>query len=264
VLNRVAWAKLLSRSDNPWSIQFLNDDGTEVEKTQDQFRKLFGARSQEQIVALDVPIWDAIRALPVSYELEPSDELLLDAYGLLPQVGPAIVLAYSAIETRIARALDRLAALVGLNPVLWEWINDRGNFIKDPSTAEQLDVLAKALIGKSLKEEANLWEGYQNLRQARNGFVHSGKATIGKLQTEVDSARANELVQGAERIIDWIESLLPQTERRPRFQSPNGLTVTRLLLTVPDDFNADAGGANTDSPGDVSPDQNEQNSVSEP
>lgn len=172
------------------------------------------------------------------------------------------MLAYTAVETRIAGALDQLAALVGLNPVLWEWINDRGNFIKDPSTAEQLDVLAKALIGKSLKDEAKLWERYQNLRQARNGFVHSGKAAIGKLQTEVDSARANELVQGAERTIDWIESLLPQPERRPRFQSPNALSVTRLLLAMPDDPHADTG-ASAGSPGDAPSGQNEQNPVSE-
>jgi hypothetical protein len=236
---------------------FLNDDETELEKTPGEFRRLFGSSSQERVVALDVPIWGAIKSLPINYEPEPSDELLLDAYGLLPQVGPAIVLAYTAIETRIARALDRLAALVGVNPVLWGWINDRGNFIKDPSTAEQLDVLAKSLIGKSLKDEARLWEGYQNLRQARNGFVHAGKATIGKNQVEVDAAQANELIQGAERIIDWIEGLLPEPERRPRFQSPNQLTVMRLLLAVPDDPAAGDNGTDAGPPGDAPPEQSE-------
>jgi len=159
--------------------------------------------------------------------------LLLDAYALLPQIGPAIVLAYTAIETRIAQALDRLAALTGLNPLLWMWLTDRGDFTKDPSTAEQLDVLSRALAGKSLKDDTGLWESFQNLRTARNRFVHEGMASIGKQRLAVDDNRAQQLINGAELIIDWIENLLPEDERRPRAQSPNPVTVARLLFAVP-------------------------------
>ena len=103
----------------------------------------------------------------------PSDELLLDAYALPPQVGPAVVLAHTAVETRVAQTTDRNAILTGLNAELWSWLTVR-------STAEQLDRLAKALTGKSLKDDRRLWEGFQHLREALekqgNKFVHEGKA----------------------------------------------------------------------------------------
>lgn len=63
------------------------------------------------------------------------------------------MLAHTAVETRVAQTLDRLAVLTGLNPELWSWLTDRGDFTKDPSTAEQLDRLAKALTEMSLKDD---------------------------------------------------------------------------------------------------------------
>lgn len=232
-LNRIAWAKPLTADGVPWKVAILEDDGTIPEKEEGRWRQLLGSSSTVKYTGLDSYIWNAITSLPTNYEPQPSDELLLDAYALLPQVGPAIVLAYSAIETRVAQTLDRLAILTSQNPVLWSWLTDRGDFTKDPSTSEQLDVVAKALTGKSLKDDQQLWEKFRNLREARNKFVHEGKATIGRPGAVVDGNKAGELVQGAELIIDWLDSLLPQDERRPRFNSPNPMSFATLLVKVP-------------------------------
>jgi hypothetical protein len=232
-LNRIAWAKPLTAEGVPWEVAILNDDGTTVEKEEHKWRQLLGSNRTIRYTGLDSLIWSAITSLPTNYEPQPSDELLLDAYALLPQVGPAIVLAYSAIETRVAQTLDRLAILTGQNPALWSWLTDREDHTKDPSTSDQLDVLAKALTGRSLKDDQQLWEKFRNLNSARNRFVHEGKATIGRSGTVVDASKAAELVQGAELIIDWLESLLPQDERRPRFVSPNPMSFATLLVKVP-------------------------------
>jgi hypothetical protein len=109
-------------------------------------------------------------------------------------------------------------------------LTDRGDFTKDPSTAEQLDILAKAMTGKSLKDDQRLWEGFRHLREARNRFVHEGRATLGRPAIPIDSSKASELVQNAESIVDWLGNLLPQAERRPRFESPTRVTVAKLLF----------------------------------
>lgn len=229
-LNRIFWAKPFEKHHVPWKLEVLHDDGAHLAKEDGKWRYRLGSVTIFKQTGLDASVWNAIGSLSSSYEPEPSDELLLDAYGLLPQIGPALVLAHTAVETRAARTLDRLALLTGLNPRLWSWMTNRGDFTKDPSTAEQLDVLTKALTGKSLKENQSLWEGFQHLRQARNRFVHEGKATIGSSRIPVDSDKATQLVQAAEAIIAWLEDLLPQAERRPRFQSSSQLTVTKLFI----------------------------------
>jgi hypothetical protein len=232
-LNRIAWAKPLDEHDVPWKIDMLKDDSTALEIEQGKWRTRAGIVSSFKWVGIDSHVWNAITSLPSNYEPQPSDELLLDAYALVPQVGPAIVLAYTAIETRAAQALDRVAVLTGLNPTLWSWLTNRKDFTKDPSPAEQLDVLAKALTGKSLKEDQNLWESFIHLREARNRFVHEGKATLGRPPIQVDGSKATALIKGAEEIIDWLENLLPAEERRPRFQSPNQLLITRPFFVMP-------------------------------
>jgi hypothetical protein len=140
-------------------------------------------------------------------------ELLLDAMGLLPRVGPSLVLAATALETRIAEVLDLLE---GRNPLpggLWQWINDRGDYRKEPSTAEQFDVLLRVMSGRSLKDDAGLWEAFQNLRDARNSFVHEGVARIGKRPEAVTVDAAGTLIQQCWRILEWLDEFVP-VERR--------------------------------------------------
>lgn len=100
---------------------------------------------------------------------------------------------------------------------MWEWINDRADstHLKAPSVSEQFDSLLKAITGRSLKDEAKLWEGFQNLRKARNSFVHGGVGVIGG--KAVDRDQALTLVGVANEILDWIDGLLPVGDRRPKF-----------------------------------------------
>ena len=59
--------------------------------------------------ALDAQTWSELRAEPE--KAAPAWEtLLLDASAVLPQIGPAIVLAYTALEVLIAAVLSDLAA----------------------------------------------------------------------------------------------------------------------------------------------------------
>jgi hypothetical protein len=143
------------------------------------------------------------------YEAPPWAELLLDAMDLDAELGPSLVLAATAVETRIANALDLLAG-GKLSDRLWAWLRDReGDYIRTPSVAEQLDVLLEVLGGRSLKDDARLWAAGVHLRDARNSFVHEGRATFGKSKQVVTREKARELIQQAGEIIDFIEGLLP-------------------------------------------------------
>src|SRR5207237_6819056 len=106
---------------------------------------------------------DAARNPPDDFRPTAWDTLLPDALDLLPEVGPTIVLAFAAIETRIEAAVERLAAATELSDDLWEWIKKReGDYRKEPSVKEQLDPLLRALSGHTLKEARRLWEAFQN------------------------------------------------------------------------------------------------------
>src|SRR5439155_623885 len=88
-------------------------------------------------IALNKPIWEDIRNLPANYEPPPWEELLLDAQSDLPRVGPAVVLAATALEVFISYILDRLANAGSVPPRLWDWINKRGDYVREPTIAEQ-------------------------------------------------------------------------------------------------------------------------------
>jgi hypothetical protein len=92
---------------------------------------------------------------------------------LLPEVGPALVLAVTALETLISATLNQLASSANLPSGLWEWINNRGDYRKEPSVEEQFDVLLRVLAGKSLRNQSDLWRGFKDLKEARNSFVHN-------------------------------------------------------------------------------------------
>jgi hypothetical protein len=228
-LTMATGARPLSQEHNPWIIELFNDDGTKLERAPGYWARRLGASWRMEYSALDADIWNSISSLPFDYLSPPSNDLLLDAHALWPQIGPSIVLAFAAVETRLEQTLDRLASLTGLNSTLWAWINER-DLMKRPSTGEQADVLMLALSGRSLKSEVGLWEKFQHLRRARNSFVHQGIAVIGDQQ--VDQVRAAELIQAAGQIIEWIESMLPGDERRPQAPSSSLVEVTRLVGTI--------------------------------
>jgi hypothetical protein len=121
--------------------------------------------------------------------------LLLDAEAQLPDIDAAIALANAALEAFSKWLLDQLASLSTLPEGLWDWMNHRGFFLKDPSVDDRFDPLLKVFTGRTLKEEVQLWKAYKDLRSARNSFSHRGKPVVDGKEVTVEHAAA--LVEGA-------------------------------------------------------------------
>jgi hypothetical protein len=173
-------------------------------------------------------VWDAAR---LDDEPPPWDTVFLDANALWSEPGPALVLAVTALEMRIESALAILAASSG-TANLWTWIMDRDDYRKQPSLQEKFDSLLDAVCGNSLKlHDSRLWEGFQNLRKARNSYVHDGQLVIGA--TNVSQQQAAQLLGAAGEILEWIDTLLPDSERRPTLSPEGNLEVVKWLVGEP-------------------------------
>jgi hypothetical protein len=190
-----------------------------MSEPQEGFRRGLGGVSWRwQILALHEDLWQAAAALPDDFEPTAWDTLLLDALDLLPEVGPALVLASAAVETRIESALDVLASELGVPTGLWDWLNGRGSSPRrGPTLVEQADSLLRDVAGHSLKDDRRLWDAFQDLRKARNSFVHEGAAKIDGVV--VTAERAHAFLPLAGEIIEWIERLLPDGHQRPRYEA---------------------------------------------
>jgi hypothetical protein len=229
-------------------IEYRRDDGSELDREPGLVRLRVFIHGRVEIVGVTPEIWRDTEELPMDFAAPRWTTLLLDARGLLPEsVGPAIVLAFAALETLIDSALDILAR--GQFPErLWEWISARGErYELTPSVPEQYDVVLEGLSGQSLKADNVLWQALQNLRDARNSFVHDGQARIGRrpgrLVSEEDAAR---LIHHAFQIVDWIRDRLPEDARWPKFEHKNTIQVTMKLKRAESEEPVQA-------PGEVSP-----------
>jgi hypothetical protein len=231
-LGRAGQVKPVSPTSIVWRLAYLNDDESELEPTETLHRARGGVSWQWKMFGLHSDLWEAARVLPADFKPSAWDTLLLDALDLLPEIGPPIVLSFAAIETRIESALDDLAPQAGLSDELWGWITTReDDYRKEPSITEKVDALLHAVSGHSLKEDTRLWQAFQNLRKARNTFVHEGRAMIGN--EAVTPQRVSELVALSGDIIEWIEGLLPEAKRRARYEREDEhfLQLTKMLVT---------------------------------
>ena len=213
--------------NSPSRIEYLNDDGTQLEPAPPLIRaRVLGSFSMTWN-AVDNAGWLQAMNLPPDFSPPAWDSLLLDAFSLLPHVEGSIALAFSALEAFIDWALDEFAARGALDAELYRWIADRDELAKRPSTSEQFDILLKHLGGRSLKEDVRLWQLFAELRKARNSIVHEGRAAIG--QVPVSAQKAAELVTAVREIIDWVEASLPPEKQRQRLQSTVTVTSTKAL-----------------------------------
>jgi hypothetical protein len=165
-------------------LEFLDDQGRELPREEGFIRQSLIFGGQLRLLGITSRTWDAVAALPQAFEPLAWDELLLDARAALPKPGPAVVLAYAAIETLSFRVCERL----------WEG------------------------AGRSLKDEGALWEAFRNLREARNSYVHERKARVGA--SLLTPAHASALVGKAREIISWLEAFSPPELRRPALSPP--------------------------------------------
>jgi hypothetical protein len=199
-----------------WRLQYLNDDESELEKNEKFVRGRGTLQFSFSWIALNNAIWADIHSLPIDYEPPPWEGLLLDANAELPSIGPSIVLAATALEVFIAKVLDQLAVAKNTPPELWKWINQRGDWLREPTVEEQYDELLKFFTGHSLKEEQKLWEFFKNLKTARNSFVHEGVAKVGGSPLNAEVAR--KLIISASEIIQKVKEWLPQELHWPEFK----------------------------------------------
>jgi len=155
-------------------------------------------------------------------------DLLLDAAGALPKIGTALVLAATSLEVFIADILDGLAQGSQLPGALWNWLNHRGDWQKDPSTEEQFDFLLAHFTGHSLKENQQLWGAFKNIRTARNTFVHEGAAKLGG--KVVTLAEATQFVIKTREIVDWVRPWLPPDFQWPHLELKTSMRMEMKLL----------------------------------
>jgi hypothetical protein len=237
-----------------WYLKYLDDDGSEFEADPELARGRFATPWHlpgMPLLRAD-GMWSQVRDLPDDYRVPPWEALFLDARLLLesqrlrPEVGPALVLAASAIETRIDDLLEVLVDRHG-GPVrpLWSWLTARDQWWREPSFSEKLSVVLESLSGRSLKNDNELWAAFQNLKEARNMYVHEGVARVGR--NPVTSERAGQLLGKVREILDWLEADLPDGERRPRYEREHRFQIHRELTS--DAEVADQGGTSEDGPG---------------
>jgi len=222
VLSRATHMKPVTPDGLLYRLVLLEDSGAPVKAEEGKWRQLNTSRFQITYTAVTPAIWQELVGLG-EYETPPWDELLLDAMDLDVEMGPSLVLAATAVQTRIVNALDVLAENK-VESELWAWINDRDeDYMKTPAVSEQLDHLLKSLGARSLKDDQALWQAGVQLRQARNSFVHDGRAVLGKrTKTPITREKARELVTKAGEIIDFIEALPPRRQTSTATTEPSG------------------------------------------
>jgi len=219
VYSRAFQIKPVGLGQDPWRLRYLTDDGKELPEEPGKIR---GRQISGMVAVGSAAITPDVTRVTAARWSGPEpyawDLLLLDARALLPDVGSSIVMAAAALETFIGWALNILKDTKPLPSGLWEWINNRDHWTKDPSVSDQLTVLLRIFTGHSLKDDhPSLWQLHKELRQARNALAHEGIAAVGS--KPVNSHQAAEMVRASEQIVAWIESLLPETNRRARTEA---------------------------------------------
>jgi len=212
-----------------YRVQYLNDDATELEKKEGLVRGRGVIHFSVSWIALTKNVWNDIFSLPPDYEPPPWETLLFDASAELPSIGPAVVLAATALEVFISKILDQLAVLKNTPPDFWKWVSQRGGYrLREPTVEEQYDILLKFFTGHSLKEETKLWESFVNLKDARNSFVHEGVSTVGKVP--VNAEVAQKLIGSVPEVIAKIREWLPKELHWPEFKHVVKVEVVKKLL----------------------------------
>ena len=199
----------------PWRLEYLNDDGTELEEQEGLVRGRATIRMSFNAIGLTKQVWDNIHELDTEFQSPAWDDLLLDAYDTLPQIEPAVVLGATSLEVFIGDVLDKLAKRSSVPKKMWDWLNARGH--RTPSVDEQFDVLLRILVGYSLKEDPELWKGVMDLKLARNSFVHAGVAKIRRKPiTDEDAGR---LLNNAKKVVRTVRKRLPEQLQWREFRS---------------------------------------------
>jgi hypothetical protein len=216
-----------------WRLDRLDDDGGELPNGAGLWRYSLGSVARADLLPVTEAVWGCVLGstpgyAPPAWADRGWGDLLLDAEALLPEVGPAIVLAHTCIETFIEHVLDDVADRAGVPPDVFDWIMNRPR--RQPPLEDQLDSLLRAVTGRSLRDESRLWQGFQDLARARNSFVHGGQAIVDRGQRQVVTAElAAELIGRAREIVVWLAGFLRGDRRHLELRSQIPLQHTRIF-----------------------------------
>jgi hypothetical protein len=211
----------LSTDEATWRVEFLEDTGEPLLEGNKSFNRT-QARMMTTFITRD--IWDYSKTLIPTYETPNWNTLLLNASQALPEIGTAMVLTATALETLIEEVLEELALQKGIPKDLWSWIYNRSLHLL-PEVEEEYDALLKIVSGKSLKtDKPQLWQAFRNIKNARNKFVHGGIARIGSDPVKFQTAL--KFIEQANEIADWIETLRPEKSHRPQIANEFTFTLT--------------------------------------
>ena len=229
---RAAHASTISFPWSQWRLEYLNDDGSPLDAQEGYVRARGTIQFHWSFIGMSVEVWDDMFALQPEFKVPVWDGLRLDALAALPSVGTAVVFAATSLEVFIGVLLDELASKHGLSASLWAWTRDRdGKILQQPSVEKQFDVLLKEFTGRSLKQEAALWEAFKNIKSARNSFVHEGVATVGNTALTKDDAAI--LLRRIDSIIEKIREWISEDMRWPVSQAKAKLQFTQMLIEPP-------------------------------
>lgn len=216
-----------------WKINYLDDEEEELPRDPKLIRRQFSSQLTFNIATLTQNTWEQIRKLPFEYEQLIHNDLLLDAESSLPDMQSAILLASAGLEVLIGYALNVLVKESSMPDFTWKWISDRDNDSrKQPSVAEEYDVLLKTFSDKSLKDEPELWKAFKSLRQVRNSLIHEGKMIIKEKnsQRNVTMEDVRGFIGSCKKITEFVENLLPPKHCCPKNKEPIKIEFTKILL----------------------------------
>ena len=211
-----------------WRLRYLNDDQSELPEEEGLVRGRGTMGFHLSLIAVGTEVWDFVHSLPPDYAPPAWDALRLDAIDAIPDTGTALVLAATCLEVLIAHTLDALAARSELPEQLWQWLNHRGDWLREPSTEEQFDALLKLFTEHSLKEDLALWEAFKNLKSARNSFVHEGVARVGGKALSGEDAL--KLLGKANEIIASLRQWLPDDLKWREFELKTEVKMGKKIL----------------------------------
>jgi hypothetical protein len=189
-------------------------------------RKVMAAGQIGGLISVTPEAWAELQTVLPS-QVTTWDTLLLDAYQVLPEIGPSLVLALAAVETAATAACANRAS-AQVPAALWTFFAD------DLRVGDLLGKVLAGLGGTALSAaDAQLWERFLALRTGRNSFCHRGDP-VDHQGVHITAPGAASLVVAADEILQWLETYLPSHQHRPRSTIAIQTTTTYPLLRVAD------------------------------
>ncbi len=183
--------------DTFWTIRYLADDGSELVEEEGLVRGRVHAPFRFQFTGLNEASWEHVTSLTFDFQPQIWERLYLDALFLLPEVGPALTLAISAIETATDQMIEHR---------LQGQPTEAERLIAANRLGQRLDRVAKQVAGISLKSDPPVWEAFDRLRRARNMAAHEGRPVLdGVVVTDIV---AQEMILAIRPVLDWVEHLI--------------------------------------------------------